>query len=60
LGLLANARLVIHRIVTVAAAITPRAPTRQAPTSGLVFVARELALVFSVMRHRGPPAVVSA
>jgi hypothetical protein len=60
-GLLANARLVSRRVVTLAAAITPAAPTRQAPTSGLVFVARELALVLSVMRHRGPPAgVVSA
>ncbi|MGO4689602.1 hypothetical protein [Glaciibacter sp. 2TAF33] len=59
-GMLTTARLVIRRIVTVAAAITPAVPTRRTPSTGLVFVPREPALVFSVMRHRGPPVSAGA
>jgi hypothetical protein len=59
-GTLATARLVIRRVVTIAAAITPPAPARRIPSPGLVFVAREPALVFSVMRHRGPPLSAGA
>jgi hypothetical protein len=59
-GMLATATLVIRRIAATAAAITPPAPTRRLPSPGLVFVARKPALVFSVMRHRGPPLSAGA
>jgi hypothetical protein len=56
-GLLANARLVLRRIVARAAATMPPTLLRRSPTSGLLFLPRDLVLVLTAMRHRGPPLV---
>jgi hypothetical protein len=56
-SLLANARLALRRIVAGAAATMPPTMLRRSPTSGLVFLPRDLVLAFTAMRHRGPPLV---
>jgi hypothetical protein len=56
-SLLANARLVLRRIVARAAATMPPTMLRRSPTSGLVFLPRDRVLSFTAMRHRGPPLV---
>jgi hypothetical protein len=56
-GLFATARLVIRALFApVRLAIVPLIP-RRAPSTAPLRVPRDLALVLSVMRHRGPPLV---
>jgi hypothetical protein len=59
LGLLvAAARLVVRRVL-VAGSLPVRARTaHRAPAPALVFLPRELGVLLSVMRHRGPPAIL--
>ena len=56
-ALLRTARVVIRRLLETAAAPCPPAP-RRAPTTARVFTPRDLGVLLSGMRHRGPPMVV--
>lgn len=56
-ALLRTARVVIRRLVETAAATLPPAP-RRAPTTARVVTPRDLVVLLSSMRHRGPPMVV--
>jgi hypothetical protein len=54
-GLLATARMIVRRIAAVVAVIMAPTPLRESPALGLLFLPRDLALVLSAMRRRGPP-----
>ncbi|MEC5151460.1 hypothetical protein [Cryobacterium sp. GrIS_2_6] len=56
--LVAAARLVVRRVL-VASSLPVRARTaRRAPAPALVFLPRDLGVLLSVMRHRGPPVTL--
>ena len=54
--LVAAARLVVRRVLVVGTLPIRTRTAHRAPAPALVFLPRELGVLLSVMRHRGPPA----